>query len=97
MPQPAELMNSAWTARRDSFDAPPERRAELEQQARRQLRKAVAICRESGAKPDLAQALHLLANVEVDRGETDAARVLRRAAGRLRLIRNTNGAQAGHA
>lgn len=31
------------------------------------------------------------------RGETDAAKVLRRAAGRLRLIRNTGGAEAGHA
>ena len=63
-----ELMRSAWATRRASFDAGPAEKLVLMTQAKQDLAKAVAMCRDRGSPVSQAQAVHLLANVELDTG-----------------------------
>lgn len=74
--QANDLMRSAWATRRSSFEAGPEERLGLMERAREELRAAVVLCRDGGPPVELAQALHLLANVEHDMHEDDQARSL---------------------
>ncbi len=59
-------MRSAWATRRSSFGRPAEKKLKLITKARDDLVKAVALCREGSDPVELAQALHLLANLEHD-------------------------------
>lgn len=68
-----ELMQSAWATRRAALDAPGPERRRLFTEAKNALTRALALCREDGSPLPLAQALHLLANLEVDLGQRDAA------------------------
>lgn len=77
MADAVELMERGWTARRASLSATGGEQEELVLRAREDLEAAVAICREKKTPPELAQALHLLANVEHDIGRDDAAETLR--------------------
>ncbi len=61
-----ELMQSAWATRRSSFKADPEKKRTLMAKAKDDLQAAVGLCRDKGTPTELAQALHLLANVEHD-------------------------------
>ncbi len=71
-----ELMRSAWATRRASFDAAPAERLALMTRAKQDLTTAVAMCRDRGSPVSHAQAVHLLANVELDLGHEDRARSL---------------------
>jgi len=71
--QAEELMQSAWATRRSSFDAPPEEKLAALNQAKQDLVTAAAMCREEGASVSYAQAIHMLANVELDLGHEDRA------------------------
>ena len=71
-----DLMRSAWVTRRSSFEADPEKQMTLMTKAKDDLLTAVALCRDSGTPVELAQALHLLANVEHDMGKDDRAQSL---------------------
>ena len=66
-------MQTAWAMRRSSFDRPTEEQLNLLTKARDDLVKAVALCRESADPVELAQALHLLANLEHDLHRDDPA------------------------
>lgn len=68
-----ELMRSAWATRRSYLTAPRNEQPELMAMAREALVKAAELCRECGEDVELAQALHLRANVERDRGLDGAA------------------------
>ena len=70
------LMESAWSTRRRALSSPAGERAASYAQAREDLVRAVELARSEEAVGDLAQALHLLANVEQDLEHTDAARAL---------------------
>lgn len=70
---PHELMRAAWAARRQAFEAEDAEKMALLRKAARDLETAASRSRETPV--DHAQALHLLANVQVDLG--DAARALR--------------------
>ena len=71
-----ELMRSAWATRRASFDAAPAEKRALMTRAKKDLATAVEMCREGGSPVSHAQAVHLLANVELDMGHEDRARSL---------------------
>lgn len=71
-----ELMRTAWAARRASLTAGPEEQRAGLRQAKQDLTTAVSMCRDQGTPVDLAQAVHLLANVELDLGHEDRARAL---------------------
>ncbi len=70
-----ELMQSAWAKRRASFDAAPAEKQALLTQAHHALSTASAMCRDQDPVSH-AQAVHLLANVEVDLGHEERARSL---------------------
>ena len=70
------LMDSAWATRRQSFSASGSEREALTNEAHQKLTDAVAICRKAGELPALAQAIHLLANVEHEMGRDDVAETL---------------------
>lgn len=71
-----ELMQTAWALRRASLEAgPAEQRAGLTE-AKQQLTIAVSRCRDQGPSVEYAQAIHLLANVELDLGHEEQARSL---------------------
>ena len=61
-----EMMKSAWAIRRLSFSASGREREALINEAHQKLVDAVAIYRNAGARPQLAQAIHMLANVRAD-------------------------------
>jgi len=64
-----ELMRSAWATRRASLEAvPAERRTGLAR-AKRELATAASICHDQGRSVDYAQAVHLLAHVELGLGD----------------------------
>ncbi len=69
-------MQSAWATRRAAFDTGDAEKRELLSRARRELTTAVELCREAGAPVPHAQAVHLLANVELDLGHTGQAGTL---------------------
>ena len=71
-----ELMRSAWAMRRASFDATPAEKLVMLTQANQDLATAVAMCRDQGSRVALAQAVHLLANVELDMGHENQAQSL---------------------
>lgn len=71
-----ELMQSAWAKRRASFDAAPAEKLVLLTQAQHALSSAVVMCRDQDSPVSHAQAVHLLANVEVDLGHEERARSL---------------------
>jgi len=75
-PDAREMMRSAWNTRRKSLAASGNEQQTLIGDARRSLVSAVEICRNNGRQHDLAQALHLLANVETDMGHLNVARNL---------------------
>ncbi len=83
-----ELMRSAWATRRASFDAAPAEKLGLMTQAKRDLATAVAMCRDHGSPVSHAQAVHLLANVELDMGNEDRAQSLWEEA--VSLLRETD-------
>ncbi len=66
-------MDRAWATRRSAFDAPDAEATALLEDARDDLRTAVAICRDQRLGVELAEALHRLANLERDLGERTAA------------------------
>lgn len=71
------LMRSAWALRARTLAAPPASEAELQTvigQVRGQLAEAVAICRQTGAGPELITALGRLGHVEQNAGRPEAAR-----------------------
>jgi len=70
------LMRSAWTKRRESFDASTGERQSALAEARAELTAAVGLLREDGSRVSYAQAVHLLANVELDLGREDRAMAL---------------------
>lgn len=71
---PHELMRAAWAARRQAFEAEDAEKMALLRKAARDLETAASRSRETPV--DHAQALHLLANVQVDLGDTARARAL---------------------
>ncbi|ANM30277.1 hypothetical protein ABI59_12835 [Acidobacteria bacterium Mor1] len=66
-------MREAWDLRRAALNADPAARPALLEHAARKLKAAARDCRDQGHDADYAQAIHLLANVETDRGDTDRA------------------------
>lgn len=64
--QALELMRNAWAMRRASFDAEPDDKLVILTQARELLEEAASRCRSQRRQIEYAQALHLLANIEVD-------------------------------
>jgi tetratricopeptide (TPR) repeat protein len=85
-----ELMRSAWAKRRASFDVTPAEKRALLTQAQHALRTAVAMCRDQGSPVSHAEAVHLLANVEIDLGDEERARSLWEEA--VRILRTTDDA-----
>jgi len=73
-------MRDAWATRRSALDAPEAERPSHMSRARRDLTEAVDLCRAADDPVELAVALHLLANVEQDLGDDDAALALWREA-----------------
>jgi tetratricopeptide (TPR) repeat protein len=71
-----KLMRLAWDTRRSSFEAEPEQRRVLIMKAKEDLAAAVALCRDDSTPVELAQALHLLANVEHDTHRDERAQSL---------------------
>lgn len=71
-----EMMKTAWATRRQSFASSGNEQEVLINEARRDLVNAVEIFRKNGPQHDLAQAIHMLANVESDIGHTDIAQNL---------------------
>ena len=71
-----ELMRSAWARRRESFESTAAERKAALSKAQEELTTAVSLCRELGEPVAYAQAVHLLANVEVDLGHEQRARSL---------------------
>ncbi len=70
------LVRTAWATRRSAFDKPPKARLNLMMKARDDLVQAVALCRDGATPVELAQSLHLLANLEQDLRRDDAALTL---------------------
>jgi tetratricopeptide (TPR) repeat protein len=70
---PAALMERAWTARRESLSASDEVRDRLVADAREWLQEAIELSRRDGLESGVAQAKHLLANLELDAGNTEDA------------------------
>ena len=73
---PTQLMERACTARRASLSATGSEQEALVLSARADLEQAIGICRGNHDHPVLAQAIHLLANLERDIGRDDAAEAL---------------------
>ncbi len=71
--QPERLMRRAWATRRTSFDASPEEKQAALTRAKQDLTTAAAMCRSKGPPVAYAQAIHLLANVELDIGQVERA------------------------
>jgi tetratricopeptide (TPR) repeat protein len=69
-------MNNAWARRRAALAVDGDVRARLIGQARDELETAITQSREAGDPAQLAQALHLLANLERDDGLNDVAGAL---------------------
>lgn len=69
-------MECAWSIRRSSFDKPDDEQRRLLGEARDDLERAVSLCREGPDPVELAQAIHLQANVERDLGRNDEALTL---------------------
>lgn len=69
-------MDRAWEARREGLSADETEAAELFEEAKSDLDAAIATCRDEGRDPELAEALHRLANLERDLGNRDRAEVL---------------------
>ena len=67
------LMVAAWATRRSSLDKPADEQLNLMTKARDKLVQAVELCRKGTDPVELAQALHLLANLEHDMRRDDAA------------------------
>ncbi len=84
-----ELMRRAWAARRALLNASPvEKKAGLTQ-VKQGLTTAAAMCRDQGESVDYAQAVHLLAHVELDLGhEYRALSLWEEAVGVLRATGN---------
>ncbi len=62
--------------RRASFDVSPAKRRAALTKAREELTTAVSLCRDYGSQVSYAQAVHLLANVELDLGRECEALLL---------------------
>jgi len=75
-----DLMESAWAARRASFDLPAGQRRAVMESARSDLELAAALLRDTDEALTLAHALHLLAHVELGLGEEERAEELWREA-----------------
>ncbi len=71
-----ELMRKAWAVRRASLNADPAEMKVGLARARRYLTTAVSMCRDQSPLTDYAQAIHLLAHVELDLGDEDRALTL---------------------
>jgi len=71
-----DLMKRAWSTRRKSFPTSGSEKNALIKKARTDLEDAVALCRKNGTPSQLAQAIHLLANVEHDLGHNSTAEAL---------------------
>lgn len=71
-----DLMESAWAARRASFDATETDRREALTAARGELITAATMLRDHGPPDSYAHALHLRAHVELDLGRLAAAQTL---------------------
>ena len=74
-----ELMENAWTTRRETITSPPDSEEQLQQimdQVYQNLVEAVAICREVGAQRELVHALRKLGHVEQEMGRNDATQAL---------------------
>lgn len=69
-------MTRAWSRRRESLTASGSEKAALIRSARQDLEKAIGICRDRELLSQLAQAFHLLANIERDTGDSKAAESL---------------------
>jgi tetratricopeptide (TPR) repeat protein len=70
------LMNNAWARRRAALAVDGEVSARLIEQARGELEAAIDLCRAANDQARLAQALHLLANLERDDGLLAVAEAL---------------------
>ncbi len=74
-----ELMENAWTTRRETITSPPDSKEQLQRimdEVYQKLVEAVAICREVGAQRELIHALRKLGHVEQEMGRNDATRAL---------------------
>jgi tetratricopeptide (TPR) repeat protein len=74
-----ELMEKAWTIRRETMASPPEskeQRQQIKDDVYRMLGDALAICREAGAQRELVHALRKLGHVEQELGRDDATLAL---------------------
>ncbi len=74
-----ELMDKAWTTRRQIMTSPPDSKEQLQLimgEVHQNLVEAVAICREVGAQHELVHALRKLGHVEQEMGRHDATRAL---------------------
>ena len=74
-----ELMQKAWTTRRETMTSPPDSKEQLQQimdEVYEMLVDAVAICRDVGAHRELVHALRKLGHVEQEIGRDDATRAL---------------------
>ena len=73
---PFELMESAWAARRSSFDMPEPEQSAAVDAVRKDLERAAEMLRNANQDVPYAHALHLRAHVELDVGEEDRAEEL---------------------
>ena len=74
-----ELIEKAWTMRRETMTSPPEAKEQLQKimhEVYGMLVDAVAICREVGAQRELVHALRKLGHVEQELGRDEATRAL---------------------
>ena len=84
------LMQAAWATRRRALEAPAGEQLHLLARAKQDLEQARAMCSGGTSPVPHAQAIHLLANVERDLGDLDAARSLWEEA--VQLLRGTDDA-----
>ena len=73
---PEELIEAAWTARRESFALPEDERQAVLASVRRDLERAVDLLAAADRDVDRAHALHLLAHVESGMGASARAGAL---------------------
>ncbi len=74
-----ELMDKAWTTRRQTMTSPPDSEEHLQlimEEVHQNLVEAVAICREVDAQHELVHALRKLGHVEQEMGRKDATQAL---------------------
>ena len=76
MTKAENLMSRAWTTRRESFKASARSRSRLIQHSHNDLTIAMKLARKANDEKNLAQAMHLLANVEIDMGQYEKAESL---------------------